>query len=128
MKMNRDRDAGGPIVRGFTASGFRLDEATVLRAALLTVRAATEWTPPALADLSEEALEPILADRPEFILIGTGDTLARPPRALTAALEARGIGVEPMDSRAAARAWGILRGEGRQIGAALYPIGEDHQG
>jgi uncharacterized protein len=27
-----------------------------------------------------------------------------------------------MDSRAAARAWGVLRGEGRVIGAALYPL------
>jgi uncharacterized protein len=28
-----------------------------------------------------------------------------------------------MDSRAAARAWGVLRGEGRRIAAALYPLG-----
>ena len=47
---------------------------------------------------------------------------ARPPAALARALETRGIGMEPMDSRAAARAWGVLRGEGRVIGAALYPL------
>ena len=38
------------------------------------------------------------------------------------ALEAEGIGVEAMDSRAAARAWGILRGEDRWIAAALLPL------
>jgi uncharacterized protein len=27
-----------------------------------------------------------------------------------------------MDSRAAARAWAVLRGEGRWIAAALYPL------
>jgi uncharacterized protein len=123
MKFELDRSAGGPLIRGFTRTGFRLDEETVLAAALLTVERATEWTPPALAALDERALEAILDPAPEFILIGTGDTLARPPRALVNALEARGIGVEVMDSRAAARAWGVLRTEGRQIAAALYPLG-----
>ena len=123
MKMELDRSAGGPLIRGFTRTGFRLDEETVFEAALLTVETATAWTPPPLADLDEAALTTILDPAPEFILIGTGDTLSRPPRALVTALEARGIGVEPMDSRAAARAWGVLRTEGRQIAAALYPIG-----
>ena len=123
MKMERDQRSGGPIVRGFTRTGFRLDEEVVLTAALLTVEAATAWTPPPLAELDVDALAAILDPAPEFILIGTGDTLARPPRALVAALDALGIGVEPMDSRAAARAWGVLRSEGRQIAAALYPLG-----
>jgi uncharacterized protein len=38
-------------------------------------------------------------------------------------MEARGLGVEAMDSRAAARAWGVLRAEGRWIVAALLPLG-----
>lgn len=120
--MQRDERAGGPVVRGFTRTGFRLDEDVELEAALLTVERAISWTPPPLSALDEAALVAIVEPVPEFILIGTGTTLARPPRALIAALEARGIGVEPMDSRAAARAWGILRSEGRMIAAALYPI------
>ena len=123
MRMDIDRSAGGPIIRGFTRTGFRLDDDLILEAVLLTVEAATAWSPPPLVNLTEAALAAILDPAPEFILIGTGDTLARPPRALINALEARGIGVEAMDSRAAARAWGILRIEGRQIGAALYPLG-----
>lgn len=122
MKINRERDAGGPIIRGFTRTGFRLDEATVLEAVLMTVQEAQPWAPPALDALDERALALLLETAPEFILIGTGAMLSRPPRALVNALEARGIGVEAMDSRAAAKAWGVLRGEGRQIGAALYPL------
>ena len=60
---------------------------------------------------------------PEFLILGTGATMAFAPRALVAALETRGIGVESMDSRAAARAWGMLRGEGRWIAAAIMPLG-----
>jgi uncharacterized protein len=63
-----------------------------------------------------------LAPRPEFLLLGTGKTLVRPPRALAEALGARGIGIEAMDSRAAARAWGVLRAELRWIAGALYPL------
>ncbi|WP_308815687.1 Mth938-like domain-containing protein [Sphingomonas sp. GV3] len=121
MRMERENRAGGPIVRGFAGNGFRVED-TAYRALLLTVDRATEWSPPALADLDEAALGPLIADQPEFVLIGTGATLVRPPQALVAALEAREIGVEAMDSRAAARAWGVLRGEGRRIAAALYPL------
>ncbi len=119
--MDRDRDAGGPIVHGFVGGGFRFADQRVLRAALVTVEEAREWSPPPLAALDESALSALLAPLPEFVLIGTGAVLALPPRALVRALEARDIGMEAMDSRAAARAWGVLRGEGRQIAAALYP-------
>ena len=60
--------------------------------------------------------------RAEFLLLGTGATLQRPPPAFVRAIEAQGIGVEAMDSRAAARAWAVLRGEGRWVIGALYPL------
>ena len=87
----------------------------------------------ALQDLSERQRRAVLmryraADfapllsldpQPEFLLLGTGPTLRRPPPALEAALP---FGIEVMDSRAAARAWGVLRAELRWIAAALYPL------
>ena len=73
-------------------------------------------TPAAFGDLFD--LDP----RPEFLLLGTGGNLRQPPRALVRVLEARDIGVEAMDSRAAARAWGVLRAEERWIVAALLPL------
>lgn len=60
--------------------------------------------------------------QPEFLLLGTGAGLLQPPRPFVRELEARGIGVEAMDSRAAARAWGVLRAEERWIVGALLPI------
>jgi uncharacterized protein len=121
MRMDRDATAGGPIVLGFVGNGFRVGD-DVYRAVLLTTETAAAWPPPALAELDEAALQPLIDGAPEFILIGTGATLVRPPVALVQALDARGIGVEAMDSRAAARSWGVLRSEGRAIGAALYPL------
>jgi uncharacterized protein len=119
-RIDREPQPEGPIVQGFAGAGFMVD-GRVYRALLLTPESANEWPAPAL---TLEALEPVLglAPLPEFLLLGTGPSLARPPRALVSALEARGIGVEAMDSRAAARTWGLLRGEGRWIAAALMAL------
>ncbi len=117
-RFERDPAAEGPVVTGFSGGGFVVDEG-VYRALHLTPLRADEWAAPALADL-----EPLLAliPAPEFLILGTGPRLIHPPRALREALEARGIGLEVMDSRAAARAWGLLRGEERWIAAALMPL------
>ena len=123
-RWEQDDRAPGPIVQGFRDGGFAVD-GRVYRSVLLTPQRAEAWTPPPIAELKLEHFDAILPeDRPpEFLIIGTGHTMAFPPRTLVRALEGRGIGVEAMDSRAAARTWGMLRGEGRWIAAALMPLG-----
>lgn len=119
-----DEAPPGPIVQGFAAGGFAVS-GSVYAAILLTPDSAAPWSAPAsLAEVSMEHLAPLLAmePSPEFLLLGTGSRLTQPPRALVRALEERGIGLEAMDSRAAARTWGLLRGEERWIGAALMPL------
>ena len=123
-RVDRDSAADGPLVQGYSGGGFVVD-GTVYRGLLLTPRAAAEWAAPSLAALAPDHLEPALSldPVPEFLVLGTGPSLVFPPRPLIRALEARGIGVEVMDSRAAARTWGLLRGEERWIVAALMPLG-----
>src|SRR4051812_915233 len=96
--------AAGPRVQGFSGRRFLVD-GQAHDALLLTPEAAAGWSAPALAELDIAHVEPVLAlDRsPEFLLLGTGAATAFPPRAFIDALAARGIGVEAMDSRAAAR-------------------------
>ena len=127
MAFEREPAPDGLVVRGFTAGGFSVD-GRVYRSLLLTPLSADEWDAPAApGDLAAGDLEALLAldPAPEFILLGTGPGLAFPKPALRAALEARGVGLEVMDSRAAARIWGLLRGEGRWIAAALMPLDHD---
>lgn len=114
---------GGPLVRGFADGQFVVDGAR-FRSVLLTPEQATAWDPPAIGDLAIDQVEAVLAlePKPEFILLGTGPTLTHPPRSLVRALEERGIGLEAMDSRAAARTWAVLRAEERWIAAALMPL------
>jgi uncharacterized protein len=115
--------AAGPRVQRLAPQGFGIGD-EIYRAALLTPERAHAWTPPALADLAIADFAPVLAldPPPEFLILGTGARQAFAPRALADAFGARGIGIEAMDSRAAARTWGVLRGEGRWIAAALLPL------
>lgn len=123
MKIERDGTADGPVITGIVGRGFRVDGG-VYEGLLISPLRAGQWQPPPIASLSPADLAPLLDDAilPEFLLLGTGTRLIRPPQAFVAALEAKGIGVEVMDSRAAARAWGVLRAEDRSICGALYPL------
>jgi uncharacterized protein len=122
-RWDRDAPASGPVVQGVSDRGFSIDGG-IYPGLLLTPVRADGWAPPALADLSVGDLEAVLGldPTPEFLLLGTGAKLAFPPRSLVRALDERGIGIEPMDSRAAARTWGVLRAEERWIVAALMPL------
>lgn len=122
MKMER-RGADGPVIAGFSGRGFRVDDG-VYEGLLITPERAEGWAPPPIGELTVDDLAPLLAlePLPEFLLLGTGRTLVRPSLAVTAALAERGVGIDVMDSRAAARAWGVLRAELRWIAAALYPL------
>ena len=113
----------GPIVQGFVGNGFSVD-GHIHDAVLLTPERSGAWDAPPFDALTPESLAPLLAldPPPEFIILGTGMSHRTGPPALVAALDARGIGLEAMDSRAAARTWGLLRGEGRWIAAALMPL------
>src|SRR5262245_27510433 len=122
-RFERSGMAEGPVIQGFAGDGFSVD-GKLYEALLLTPDKAAGWDAPACEALTIEALAPLLAidPLPEFVLLGTGPTHRIAPRALTAALDERGIGIEAMDSRAAARTWGLLRGEGRWIAAAILPL------
>lgn len=114
--LRRERPASGPVVTGFTGTAIVIDGIARSGGVILTPEGARDW------DGSDPGDAATLDPPPEFILFGTGATLDRPPHALVAALEARDIGLEAMDTRAAARAWTLLRSEGRWISAALRPL------
>ncbi|MET0370901.1 MAG: Mth938-like domain-containing protein [Sphingobium sp.] len=113
------------MVTGFSGRGYRVRDDVFPCGLLLSPTRAMAWDDtPGIVDLTIDAIGdlPDLDPAPEFLLLGTGAGMAQPPRAFARALEGRGIGVEAMDSRAAARAWGVLRAEERWIVAALLPL------
>lgn len=86
MRIERERGVG-PIITGFSQGGFKVeanDFRGVYQALLIWPDGSDEWTPPALDALTAEAVAPLLAidPRPEFLLLGTGATMQRPPARL----------------------------------------------
>ena len=123
-RIGEDPPPAGPVVTAFAAGGRFSVQGQIFEGLFLTPERAFAWQPPAVAALEIGDLEPVLAldPPPEFLLLGTGTGLRFPPRTLVRAIEEKGIGIEVMDSRAAARTWGLLRGEERWIVAALMPL------
>jgi uncharacterized protein len=66
-----------------------------------------------------------LVGRIDVLLVGTGREIAHAPVAFRDALEAQGIGVEVMNSPAAARTYNVLLGEGRRVAVCLVPVGPE---
>lgn len=82
-------------------------------------RVIEDWAVTEIAALTPELVEPILALKPDVVLLGTGGRQRFPSQAVLGAFLQRGIGVEVMDNAAAARTWDILADEGRNVIAAF---------
>ncbi|MBS1175401.1 MAG: hypothetical protein H6R05_1532 [Burkholderiaceae bacterium] len=73
----------------------------------------------ALSDLDETIWGKVIATAPEVLLIGTGATHRFAPPAQLASLYQANIGVECMNSQAAARTYNVLMNEGRKVLAII---------
>ncbi len=70
--------------------------------------------------LTVDDLAILIETGPELILLGTGNKQLLPDRDLMFAMARRGIGLEVMDTPAAARTFNVLVGEGRSVAAVLF--------
>ena len=69
--------------------------------------------------LEDDAPGTKFENTPEILLVGTGARQHFLPAAVTGPLLAARIGVEAMDSKAAARTYNVLMAEGRNVAVAL---------
>ncbi len=77
------------------------------------------WDARDFSSLEAAHFGPIVALKPEVVLLGTGDKLRFPHPALTRAFAEARIGLEVMDLQAACRTYNILMAEERKVAAAL---------
>jgi uncharacterized protein len=117
------RDA--PSIDGYGDGGFRLSGAWHVGSVLILADKAESWPVATFADLTMETLAPVFAAgraEVEFLLLGVGARNAQPPRAIREALWAAGLGLEFMDTPAAAKLYNVLTSEGRRLAAALIAV------
>jgi uncharacterized protein len=111
-------------IEAYGNGGFRFGGMSHKGSLLCLPSGIWDWPVTELADIEAEALaaEVAASGAVTLLLLGTGAQLTPAPRALRAACEAHGIGVEPMDTGAAARTYNILLAEGRPVAAALIAV------
>lgn len=120
LKFSREM-TGSLIIQRVTETAITINGETYSQSVALTAdEVLTDWEPKAVSDLEEGDFETLLAQAPEIVLLGTGATNVFPPRELLFAFARRGIGLETMDTAAAARTFNVLASEGRQVVAVLY--------
>ncbi len=124
VELRRDVEFVGPVVTGFTPKGYKVGDQRFDDGLLLSPEQVLSWDAPAREnlDLADIMAALNLSPAPEFLLFGSGTKMEQPPAAFRRAADALKLGIEVMDSRAAARAWGILRAEERWIIGAFMPL------
>lgn len=120
MEFTLDRHPTANLVSHVGPEGIRVGEISIGRSVVLSAsELILDWPVSSVQSLDLGALAPALELQPEVLLLGTGEQICFPESALFAALAARGIGLEVMDTAAACRTFNILVNEERPVVAAL---------
>jgi uncharacterized protein len=119
MELTQLLQPGQQIIERYGPSGFRVSGALYLGPVLVFPDRTLVW---ADAALSEMGLAPVVEHGGvELLLLGLGRRMAPVAAALRAALKARGIVLEGMETGAACRTYNVLLAEDRRVAAALLP-------
>lgn len=104
------------MVRWVREDAVLVDGQELQRSFLLTPeQVVADYAPTAVAHLTPEQLDCVLALEPELVLLGTGVRQQFPAPAVLAHFLSRGIGIEVMNNAGAARTFNLLAGEGRRV-------------
>lgn len=119
MKFHRD-EVTSLTIRRVERGQLQVGDELVTGSAVLTAdEVVHNWAPPAPGDWSTDDVDRLMDLEPELVVVGTGWSPVLPPRELVFAMARRGIGIEFMDTPAAARTFNILVAEGRRPVALL---------
>jgi uncharacterized protein len=120
MQLSRDSSAVN-FIRAWEPGRVRVADRWVAGNVIVANDAIIEsWTPNVAAELTIVDLEPALALQPTIIVLGTGTQQLLPDVELMAAVAARSVGLEIMNTPAACRTFNVLLQEQRRVVAALF--------
>lgn len=109
------------MIRSVSEAAIRVNDTEYSASLVLTPDdELTMWDDKPIDDLTEADFDAVIGTRPEIVLLGTGPSNVFPPRQLTFAFARKGIGLEVMDTPAAARTFNVLVNEGRRVAVVLY--------
>jgi uncharacterized protein len=120
MKLHSSSTEKYQTVTGYDHAGVEINAQRFDYSVLVMPEVAPRpWNVARFEDLTAAHFEQIAADKPDVVVLGTGERQRFVHPRLVASLSAMRIGVESMDSHAACRTYNILMGEGRKAVLAL---------
>ena len=122
MKLTDDTRAGTNLIRAYTHDEIRVGERAVRHNCIVAADQLLEWSAHSATSLSVHEIEPILALKPEIVILGTGSEQRFPAAPVLGAILSRGVGCEVMNTGAACRTYNVLVGEDRRVVAALIVV------
>jgi uncharacterized protein len=104
--------------------GFRFADMSHRGSLLFLPSGVRAWPVTSLTEITGSTLDPIFAegDRLELLLLGTGADIAAVPERVRLRFREARIGLDIMQTGAAARTYNILLAENRRVGAALIAV------
>jgi uncharacterized protein len=111
-------------IDGYGNGGFRFAGMSHRGSLLCLPDGIWAWPVKEVGELSEAALEPVLAraQQLDFFLLGAGRDPYPLPAHLRARFQALSLAVDAMTTGAAVRTYNILLAEGRRVGAGLIAV------
>ena len=120
MSLNLDENSATYQIRAYQPGIIQVNDQTFTCSIIITPdKLINSWSPQTIQDLTREDLTTVINLRPSILLIGTGHDLQFPDLKIYGDLINYGIGVEIMNTHAAARTYNVLTAEGRSVAAAL---------
>ncbi len=120
MKMALDGAPNANLIRSYEPGRVQVRDREYTTSTIISATNIVEnWPPNAVADLQAKHLLALTKERPEVVILGTGETQVFPEPAVFVTLMDLGIGCEVMDNSAACRTYNILMSEQRQVTLAL---------
>jgi uncharacterized protein len=115
---------GRHLIDAYGNGGFRFAEMSHRGSILALPSGIVAWPVTAVSDVTTESLAPVFTQGTELelLLFGTGLEIVALPETLRARFRAAGIGLDVMQTGAAARTYNILLAENRKVGAALIAV------
>jgi uncharacterized protein len=120
MKLHTSNTDKYQTVTGYDQSGVEINAQRYDYSVLVMPETPPRaWNVSRFDDLTADHFEQIALDKPDVVVLGTGERQRFVHPRLIASLSDQHVGVESMDSHAACRTYNILMGEGRKVTLAL---------
>ena len=126
MDLSFDAPGNHHFIRAIGKEGIRIGDEFLTHSFLLSAsQLIRDWPPQSHEELEDQHLEAIFELNPDVVLLGTGKKQHFLAQKTIFRFYRRNVGIEVMNTEAACRTFNVLVNEGRQVVAALMPLGAD---